>query len=891
MIAAAWAAAAGMQLMPVVAHAQEKPDSLRVLIAQGKYWQTHRRSDIAEQAWQKVLSIDPKQPDALFGMGIVLADRHDSAGAQQYLDRLRAVKPDYPEIDALGQRLGQSSAREQLVEDARRLAEAGESASAVKQYQRALSDRPASPELQLEYYQALAATPQGWSEARRGLEKLAQAHPDSPRYALAFAQHLTYNEATRREGINRLARLADNSEVGRTARQSQRQALLWLAARASDAPIYQAYLQAVPDDAAVIARYDSMVQQDHAARARADANVAQSQRGRAIAEGFAALEHGDTVAARATFSAILAAAPNDTNALGGLGIAALKDEHFAEARRYLEQASRTGDRSRWKDALTSATYWSYTSEGLGARSNGDIAKAKALFERAIMINPSDVSAQVLLGETLLNSGDARAAEQAYRMALRRQADSPDAIRGLVGALAAQGRGDEALQFANQLNAQQRAKAGNMDRLRAEIQASQARAAEVRGELGTARSLFEEALRGAPDDPWLRLDLARIYARQGAIGNARSMMEGLLAIHPDMPDALYASALLAAQTQDWSTGLQQLERVPLEKRTAAMTTLQHRLWVHQEAERATRLAQRGAPRDARALLARVEPVATGNAELIGTLASAWLTVGDNDRALALARRALAANPANTDLMLQCAGILLATQQDAALGEVMRRLSSATLTPAQQSSFDNLNRLIAVQRADALRQRGELAAAYDMIAPWLAAKPENPDVLAALARLYTSAGDDRHALENYQAALAHRTDDAGLIVAALYAATRAKAYGYGEKLAGDALRSMPDDPRLLAAIGRMYHAQGKLSLATTYLQRALAIGQSPASASTSADGAAVPPNWETATRRRGQASPFNTNPFIGKTAIDTRSDAAAAYAVPATTRSAQPASFLP
>ncbi|MEA3082431.1 MAG: cellulose synthase operon protein [Paraburkholderia sp.] len=45
--------------------AQASKDPLSVLIDQGKYWQSHQRGDLAEQAWQKVLRIDPKQPDAL----------------------------------------------------------------------------------------------------------------------------------------------------------------------------------------------------------------------------------------------------------------------------------------------------------------------------------------------------------------------------------------------------------------------------------------------------------------------------------------------------------------------------------------------------------------------------------------------------------------------------------------------------------------------------------------------------------------------------------------------------------------------------------------------------------------------------------------------------------
>ncbi|MGA7782895.1 MAG: cellulose synthase subunit BcsC-related outer membrane protein [Paraburkholderia sp.] len=854
------------------AQAQASGDPLNVLIDQGKYWQAHHRGDLAEQAWQKVLRIDPKQPDALFGMGMVLADRKDGSGAQQYLARLREAAPNYPAIDELGRRLGESSVRDQTVNDARRLQQSGQAASAVQEYQRALEGKPATPELQLEYYQALAATPQGWDQARRGLQQLAEQNPDDPRYALAYAQHLTYRDTTRRDGIARLQKLSGDSTEGTAARKSWRQALLWLDARPSDAPIYQAYLQLVPDDAAVKARFDSMVQQDQAARDRSQQSSAVDARGRTIADGFAALDRGDIVTARSKFTSVLASSPNDSDALGGMGIAALKQEHFSEARDYLERASRSGNPVRWKDALLSATYWTYTSDAIGARSNGEFAKAKSLFERAIAVNPSDVTAQVSLGEMLLSNGDPAGAEQAYRMALRRQADNPDAIRGLVGALAAQGRGDEALQFADQLNAEQQAKAGGINRLRGEAQAAQARAAEARGDLGAARSLFEDALLSNPDDPWMRLDLARIYVRQGAIGNARSMMDGLLASHPDMTDALYASALLSAETQDWSAGLAQLDRIPPAQRTDAMTTLQHRLWVHQQASLAIQMAKGGQTQQAYATLRAAEPIAAGNPELIGTVASAYQQIGDSNRALWLVRSAMNASPGDTGILLEYAGILLATHQDAELGMVMRRLAAAQLTPQQRIDFGNLNLAIVIRQADAVRQRGDLASAYDVIAPWLAAMPDNPDLQAALGRLYSSAGDDRNALASYRVALARRPDDQSLLLAALPAATGAKDFAYAEQLATQALNTAPDDPDVLAAVGRMYRAEGKLSLASTYLQRSLIAANTPVGTAPRAGSASnVPRGWEVAMRRIGATPLPGTNPFEGKTAVDVPADA--------------------
>ncbi|MFL9889676.1 cellulose synthase subunit BcsC-related outer membrane protein [Paraburkholderia sp. RL17-381-BIF-C] len=852
--------------------AQASKDPLNVLIDQGKYWQSHQRGDLAEQAWLKVLRIDPKQPDALFGMGMVLADRKDGAGAQQYLARLKAVAPNYPNLDELGRRLGESSLRDQTVNDARRLAQSGQSASAVQEYQRALTGKPATPELQLEYYQALSATPQGWDQARRGLEQLARDNPDDPRYALAYAQHLTYRDVTRRDGIARLQKLAGDSTVGASAKKSWRQALLWLDARPSDAALYQAYLQTATDDAAVKARFDSMVQQDSAARARSQENAAVDARGRTIADGFAALDRNDVTTARTKFSSVLATSPNDTDALGGMGIAALKQERFAEARNYLERASRNGNPARWKTALDSASYWTYTSDAIGARSNGEFAKAKSLFERAIALNPSDVTAQVLLGEMLLANGDPVGAEQAYRMALRRQADNPDAVRGLVGALAAQGRGDEALQFANQLNAEQQSKAGGINRLRGEAQAAQARAAEARGDLGNARSLFEDALLNTPDDPWLRLDLARIYVRQGAVANARSMMDGLLAAHPDMTDALYASALLSAETQEWSAGLAQLERIPVAQRTDAMTTLQHRLWVHQQADLATRMARSGQTQQALATLRAAEPVAGNSAELIGVIAAAYSQAGDPNRALGLVRAAMNAAPGNTDLLLQYAGILSATQQEAELGMVMRRLAAMQLTPQQRTDFGNLNLGIVIKQCDAVRQRGDLASAYDVIAPWLAAMPDNPDLQAALGRLYSSAGDDRNAVASYRVALQRKPDGLNLLQATISAAAGAKQFSYAESLAKQALNAAPGDPAVLATVGRMYRAEGKLSLASTYLQRSLVAANTPLMANAPRNPASnVPRGWEVAMRRIGATPLPGTNPFEGKTATVTPTDA--------------------
>jgi cellulose synthase operon protein C len=43
--------------------------AVSVLMDQAKYWKDKGRGDLAAEAWQKVLLVDPNNSDALFGLG------------------------------------------------------------------------------------------------------------------------------------------------------------------------------------------------------------------------------------------------------------------------------------------------------------------------------------------------------------------------------------------------------------------------------------------------------------------------------------------------------------------------------------------------------------------------------------------------------------------------------------------------------------------------------------------------------------------------------------------------------------------------------------------------------------------------------------------------------
>ncbi|WP_420998163.1 cellulose synthase subunit BcsC-related outer membrane protein [Cupriavidus sp. 30B13] len=799
------------------AAAQEDP--VRLLVDQGKYWQERGRGDRAAEAWQKILRLNPGQPDALYGMGVAEAEAGRADSARGYLERLKKAQPGSPQIARLTQIIDGGGAGQQ-VEQARQLARSGQSEEAVKRYQQAAGGAAPQGDLALEYYQTLGGTAQGWDEARKGLEQLARANPSDNRAQLALAQHLTYREATRREGIRQLEALSKGTDVAGPAAQSWRRALTWLGGRPADAPLYQAWLAAHPDDAAIRAKLDAVKaqQQQEATRvAGAGANPARQ----VVQQGFDALDAGDLERAGERFQAALAQRPDDADALGGMGVLRLKQEKFAEAVDYFDQAARRGAGTRYRAAQNSATYWLLSEQAAAARNGGNRAEARRLLERAIKLDAREPSAQVALADVMAEDGQYAQAEAAYRRVLRQQPDNPDATRGLVGVLSAQDKSAEALAIVQDLTPAQQEKMGSLGRLRADEARGQARAALQRGDTAGARRALEDAMAADPTSPWVRLDAARTYAAMGLKEQARGIMDGLLLSNPNMPDALYASALLSAETGEWQAGLDALERIPPQSRTRDMGTLQRRLWVHAEAERASGLAAAGQQPAALAVLRDAERYAQQDADQLGALALAYADAGDEPRALSLMRSVMSRTPRpDTGMQLQYAAILLKTRQDVELAGVLRQLGGAALSPQQRKDYDDLRVAYIVRQADALTESGDLVAAYDMLAPALSERGGNGAVRASLARMYAQAGDNKQALSLYESVLEKDPRNLDLMLAAIGTATAAKEYGWAEGTLQMALAQAPTSPKVLTAAGRLYRAEGKTSRAAEYFRAAVA-----------------------------------------------------------------------
>jgi tetratricopeptide (TPR) repeat protein len=791
-------------------HAQG--DAKTALIEQGNYWQSMGRTELAEESWRKLLSIDPRSADAMYGMSQVELARGKPEPARGWITRLHAAHPDDPRGAPQG---AQSGTPQTDLQRARAASKAGRTAEAIQIYRAIFANRPPPEPLAVEYYQLLGGTPQGWEEGRKGLDQLVRDKPDNLGYKLALAQLQTYREPTRREGIRSLKALSTQPGVGVAATAGWRQALIWLDARQADAPLYTEFLAAHPDPA-VQARLDGL-------RAARSAAAPASPAAQPLGEGFKALDRGDTATAELRFQQALKAEPGDAEALGGLGLIRLRQKRFAEAQQLLEQAAKRAGGGKWASALQSATYWNLVGQANAARARGDTRTAQGLLERAVKIDPRESVGQVALADLRLAAGDYAGAEQGYRRALDSKPNDTQALRGLITTYSRQGRSDEAMALSQRLSPEQARQIGSLQDVKVEAARAKARAQTEAGDNAGAQRTLEDAMLAAPDSPWVRLDLANIYRRQGLMIQARGVMDGLLMSQPDMPDALYASALLAADAGDPAAGLQYLDRIPADSRTRDMTQLQRRLWAAGQAQQAQALARQGQVAAARGVLAQTEAALGADMppELWGQLAVAYADIGDAPRALAMSRQLLARspNPGVGDRLLY-ASVLLKTQQDVELSAVLRQLQSASMTTAQRADYEHLNIAFSLRQADALREAGNLEAAYDAMAPVLAARPEDPQVLAALARLHAAARDEKQALAIYQRILQRSPTDLDTLLAAAASASALRAHGEAESYVQAALKQAPDQSRVLAAAGRVYRNAGDNARAEQYLRAALA-----------------------------------------------------------------------
>ena len=808
-------AALACSLLAGTALAQLNP-AQKALEEQGRYWEDRHQPARAAVAWQKLLDSDATNAEALLHLGMIEARGGHADKARVYAMKLKAAHPNGGENAVLEHAIVIGAINGDAIDEARKLSRAGQYEAAIAAYRKALKGQPPTPDLAREYYETLAGTKTGWAEARHGLQEMAAALPDDLSVQYGYARVLTYHEETRRQGIAMLASLSGDASVGRQANNGWHDALIWLGATRTDIPLYKNYLASHTGDAPVAKKLADL--ENPASPVNAGGGDDAHKR------ALAAMNGGHLREAAQMYEAILKDNPKDIDALGGLGVVREREGNFREAHALLSRAVAlvpAGD-TRWHDALASVVYLETVADAKAALRAHKLKLAEEKAHEA-MAHPlaNDLNAELVLAQVYRDTRRWGEAEKIYRHVLHDQPNNREAQAGLAAVLVATGRGHEARHFGAVASAPSpAAQAADTTRIEASRLAEQARAAVSRGDTNGALAAYRQAMSRDPGNPWFKLDYARLLTRIGDRAGGDRVITAMVAGPNPSGDTLAAAAIWYGEHGDYQDAAKYAARVPATTRVGEFAAMEHQWMAERDAHQAVLLARHGRLGEAHRLLDGIIARSGGNIGVVGVAADAYVDIGDAQRAIAAMRGALGPDP-TLDADIQYAGVLIRVGALDELTQVMHNIDgqSGKMRPAQQSRVADLHRGLAIKLADQARLQGDYAGAYDRLSPELAVS-RDATVLAALARIYDSAGRHEDAVEIYTRIL--RSDPSNMdarreiIGAAIVVGDYERARG----LLRQGLGLAPNDPRLHLLGAELARAEGDDETALAELGRAQA-----------------------------------------------------------------------
>ncbi len=403
------------------------------------------RMDMAAQTWQQVLLSDPQNTTALAGLARSAKLSGNATLAGTYLDRLRAINPNDPNIARVENMGSQQNQSAQLTQ-AGKLAQSGQYAQAMAIYRQVFGTTPPAGDWALAYYETESALEESRPHAIAGLRALVEKYPTDSRYQVVLGRILTYNPKTRDEGRRFLAAHPNDPK----AMADLRQALVWDSANPASASEIRAYLAKHPDEQLATAlRNQPKVAPRSTAVAQSPEEIAAEAQNRARSQeeqaAYNALNAKRLDDAEMRFKAILAKEPQNSRALAGLGYVRMQQSNFGGAISFLEQAKQNGGRDPGIDtALETAKFYSTMADASTALNQNDLTTAEQQFQAALGMRPTSSEALEGLGGTLLKAQQSEAAIQVFDQYVKLKPASPAAWRGLFMAYYGAGNAPQAL---------------------------------------------------------------------------------------------------------------------------------------------------------------------------------------------------------------------------------------------------------------------------------------------------------------------------------------------------------------------------------------------------------------------------------------------------------------
>ncbi len=776
--------------------AAEANPAIQALFDQANYWHQKAHDELARDALNKVLMVDASNSQAIYLMALWAQQSGDEAAAARWRARLSQLSPQdarLAELDSARQLRAIPAAELTL---ARQQARSGNIAASLQTWRNTFSGSEPPASVAAEYYLTMAGDRTLLPQAVDHLRQFAAQHPQDTGAKLALGKALTYQESTRREGLQLLEGMADGNA---DADRSLRQALLWLGPQPEDAALYQHYQQRHPQDRAVADRFRN--------------GVGGAEKG----EGFTALNSGNVTEAQSDFNRVLQTNPQDADALAGLGYVAQRSGNYAAAADYLDRAAKQGGESsqQRQQQADDARFYGQLAQAQQAMKDGNSDRALSLSEPLTQAEGAKgIAAKLFRADVQRRSNQPAAAEQTYRAVLQSDADNRPAKEGLFYVLRQQNRSAEASTLLASLPDSVRASVTPHSGATSDPVRRQAKQALAAGNPQQAITLLQQGMARFPADAWLRLDLARIYQQQGNTALASGVMQS--SFRPGASDSdIYAGALFASENGAWQQAQSLLARLPARAQTRETRLLSRRVNFNLQMAVARQYLAQGASVAAANTLKALAVNPPESPVDAGNLAQGLAAAGDLTTAIAVVRnnmqRGVQGNAG--DYAAQVAVL----NQAGLTEEAGRFLNSPELqsrsTPTQLASIQNG---YLINEADRLRNQGQYAAAYDKLIGALQHDPQNVDLMFAMGRLYQSGKMNKEAGVVYDYLMTRDTPAQDARVGAINVALTSHDLPKAKRLIGGLRGEQTPDRLLLMA--RVAEADGDHQQALAYLRTA-------------------------------------------------------------------------
>jgi len=787
------------------------------LLEQAQFWQQQGQPERALQAYERLLSAEPNNLEAIAGAAEMAAIGNQTSAAQRYLQQLRRIGPQDSRLPRLTELVRLLNEDAETLSAARGLASAGRGAEAVARYRQLFRDGSVPSALASEYYQVLAsASENGYREAVQQLGQRVAAAPNDQRLALTYAQILTYREEMRGEGVDRLRQLAQQRSVREPARLAWRQGLLWLSDDPESAARIAQYLEKFPGDRELEAKM----------QIARTGGVTPEVAGRLLA--WQAMGNRNLAESERRFNEVLASSPTDPEALIGIAIIRKSQNRMPEARQLLARAiAAAPDREAELTAQLGdlSAPWAGRPRGGGgggpghhvlgwrALNRGDLDAADRNARRALSGRGQErLDAEMILGQVALQRQDFISAEGRFRAALALRPNQRDAQTGLYFALTGQNRIAEADALQREAGLSVAAAGG------ARAVAMRDRAALIDDPEQRLEAL-RRALSADPGNAWVRMDLVRQLRALDRLEEARAIQAQME--QETGADSSMAAALLAMEDERYGAVVALLDRVPVRVRNTDTNRLLANARREYEVRQVERQVREGRPGASEALLAmanRRDPAFTSGPAVV----RAFSRLGDSRGAGLAARAALTANPLTTaQNRIDLASALLEANRMEDAAALLNPLAADSRIPIEtRREIARVMEQGAVQQSDALMYRQAPEEAYQALRPNLEAQPASVPLNMALVRLYLSARRYDEARQLAQAVLER---DPRNLLARLTMIDVAAAEGNfreAEGLLAETAFLHPGDNQVMMAESRLARARGDYVRTLQVLERVAA-----------------------------------------------------------------------